>query len=55
MNNQLTVLATRTEGKLVFSVPAGLATGGYRLEVRRGYGNAGALRTGALNDQLEVA
>jgi hypothetical protein len=52
---KITVLATRTEGRLVFSIPGGLATGGYRLEVRRGYGNAGAIRTGALNELLQVS
>ena len=52
---KITVLATRTEGKLVFSIPAGLATGGYRLEVRRAYGNAGSIRTGVLNEQLQVS
>jgi len=51
---KITVLATRTEGKLVFSVPTGLASGNYTLEVRRGYGNAAAIRTGVLNDALQV-
>lgn len=55
VETKITVLATRTEGKLVFSIPAGLATGGYRVEVRKGYGNAAAIRTGTLNEMLEIA
>lgn len=52
---KITILATRTEGKLMFSIPAGLAAGSYSLEVRKGYGNSGTLRTGALADALQVA
>lgn len=51
---KVTIIASRTEGKLMFNIPAPLAAGNYSLEVRRGYGNAGTIRTGALNDQLQV-
>ena len=51
---KIAILATRTEGKLVFSVPTGLAPGNYTLEVRRGYGNAATIRKGALNDALQI-
>lgn len=51
---KVTIIASRTEGKLMFNVPAPLAAGSYTLEVRRGYGNAGTIRTGSLNDQLQV-
>jgi len=49
------VIASRTEGKLVFSIPAGLATGTYRLEVRKGYGTTNlVVRGGSLADLLQV-
>lgn len=48
------VIASRTEGKLVFHVPAGLTAGDYRLEVRKGYGNAATIRSGALSEALQV-
>lgn len=51
---KVTIIASRTEGKLMFNIPTPLAAGSYSLEVRRGYGNAGVIRTGALNDQLQV-
>lgn len=52
---KVTVLATRTEGKLMFSVPA-LPAGSYYLEVRKGYGGNGAsLRGGILAEALTVA
>ncbi len=51
---QASIIASRTEGKLVFSVPTGLAAGNYTLEVRRGYGNAASIRTGTLNEVLQV-
>lgn len=52
---KITILATRTEGKLMFSIPSGLIAGSYALEVRRAYGNAGSIRTGSLNESLQVA
>lgn len=52
---KVTVLATRTEGKLMFSIPANLKAGSYLLEVRRAYTNANAIRTGSLLDTLTVA
>jgi hypothetical protein len=51
---KVVVIASRTEGKLVFSIPAGLAAGNYTLEVRRGYGNAATIRTGTLTDTVHV-
>ena len=51
---QVAVIASRTEGKLVFSVPTGLAPDNYTLEVRKGYGAAATIRSGALNDALQV-
>ncbi len=51
---KVAVIATRTEGKLMFSIPDGLAAGNYTLEVRRGYGNAGTIRVGALADTVQV-
>jgi hypothetical protein len=51
----VTVLANRTEGKLVFSIPAGLAPGMYTLEVRKGYGTSNpVVRNGTLQDALQV-
>lgn len=51
---KVTVLASRTEGKLMFSIPASLVADNYTLEVRRGYGAAATLRTGTLADLLQV-
>lgn len=51
---KVAVVASRTEGKLVFSIPADLKKGSYRLEVRKAYGVALALRVGVLNDPLIV-
>lgn len=51
---KVTELAIRTEGKLLFTIPAGLVTGGYHIEVRKGYGKAAAIRTGVLNKQLQI-
>jgi DNA-binding domain/Domain of unknown function (DUF4469) with IG-like fold len=49
---KVTVVASRTEGKLVFSIPT-LAVGTYTLQVRKGYGSATiAVRTGSLQDAL---
>lgn len=51
---QATVIASRTEGKIVFSVPA-LPAGTYTLEVRKGYGTTNlVVRSGALQDTLVV-
>lgn len=48
---RISVLASRTEGKLVFNIPTAL-TAGNSLEVRRDYGNSAAIRTGSPNDRL---
>lgn len=49
-----TVVASRTEGKIVLSVPE-LPSGNYTLEVRKGYGSTNlVVRTGALQDTLIV-
>lgn len=47
------VIATRTEGKLMFSIPQ-LAAGSYALEVRKGYKTTNEIRTGALGELLIV-
>jgi len=52
---RVSVIASRTEGKLVFSIPAELQTGYYTLEVRKGYGSAASLRTGSLDEKLQVS
>jgi len=50
------IIASRTEGKLVFSIPATLTAGNYRLEVRKGYGTTNlVVRGGSLSDLLQVA
>jgi hypothetical protein len=50
------ILATRTEGKLVFGIPAGLASGNYGIQVRKGYGTTLlAVRLGSLQDSLTVS
>lgn len=51
---KVTELAIRTEGKLLFTIPAGLATGGYQIEVRKGYGKTASIRTGVLHKQLQI-
>jgi hypothetical protein len=52
---KVTVIASRTEGKLVFSIPSSLSVGSFSLEVRKGYGGEGTmLRTGSLQEQLQV-
>lgn len=48
------VISIRTEGQLMFLVPAGLAAGTYRLEVRRAYTAAKTIRTGELAEVLSV-
>ncbi len=52
---RVSVIATRTEGKLLFSVPTDLKAGNYNLEVRRAYKAVNTLRNGALPDLLQVA
>ena len=47
------VIATRTEGKLLFSIPP-LAPGSYALEVRKGYKANNEIRKGALSELLIV-
>lgn len=50
------IIASRTEGKLVFSIPTTLATGFYTLEVRKGYGTTNVvLRSGSLQEGLQVS
>lgn len=51
---KVTELAIRTEKKLLFTIPAALATGGYRIEVRKGYGKTATIRTGLLHEQLQI-
>lgn len=52
---KVTVIANRTEGKLMFSIPA-LAAGSYTLEVRKGYGTTNVVvRSGSLQDALQVS
>lgn len=49
-----TIIASRTEGKIVFSIPS-LPAGSYTLEVRKGYGTSTTVvRSGALQDTLTV-
>lgn len=51
---QATIIASKTEGKLVFSIPA-LSPGNYILEVRKGYGSTNlVVRSGSLQDSLIV-
>ncbi|MFN0048638.1 MAG: DUF4469 domain-containing protein [Cytophagales bacterium] len=52
---KVAILATRTEEKLMFSIPATLPVGTYTKEVKRGYGNGAAIKTGSLLDTLAVA
>jgi hypothetical protein len=52
---KIAVVATRTEGRLIFSIPTGLQSGSFTLEVRKGYGANSTLRTGSLNEMLEVS
>lgn len=55
-DTKVSVIASRTEGKLVFSIPTTLTTGDYRLEVRKGYGTTNiVVRGGSLSDLLHVA
>ena len=52
---KIAVVATRTEGRLMFSIPTGIQAGSYTLEVRKGYGATSAIRVGSLNEMLEVS
>lgn len=49
-----TNIAQRTEGKLMFLIPASLAAGSYYIEVRRAYTNANRLRSDAYEQNLTV-
>jgi hypothetical protein len=52
---KVSVIANRTEGKLMFSIPA-LTPGNYTLEVRKGYGTTNPIvRSGTLQDNLVVS
>lgn len=52
---KVTIIANKTEGKLLFSTPSTLVRGNYTLEVRKGYGSAViAVRSGSLSDVLQV-
>ena len=51
---KVAVISSRTEGKLVFQVPAGLVAGNYRLEVRRAYLASKTIRSGELAEVLTV-
>jgi hypothetical protein len=53
---KVVIIASRTEGKLVFSIPATLAAGIYTLEVRKGYGTTNVVvRSGSLQEGLQVS
>jgi hypothetical protein len=52
--NRVELLAKHTPKELIFRVPAGLASGDYRLEVRAIFGLAD-LRRGALKATLSVS
>lgn len=53
---KVNIIASRTEGKLVFSIPTTLATGFYTLEVHKGYGTTNVvLRSGSLHEGLQVS
>ncbi len=49
------IIASRTEGKLVFAIPSTLTAGTYTLEVRRAYTKDNVIRKGMLPDTLTVA
>lgn len=51
---KVSTIASRTEGKLVFMIPDSLASGIYKLQVRRAYTKNVTIRIGELNDELEV-
>jgi len=48
-------VAQRTEGRLMFSIPAALVAGTYRLEVRRAYTGAAIIRSDAYDQLITVA
>jgi HU-like DNA-binding protein/uncharacterized protein with Ig-like fold DUF4469 len=53
---QVSIMASRTEGKLVFAIPGGLTAGNYTLEVRKGYGSTAiTIRSGSLQDTMQVS
>ena len=52
---KVTVVAQRTEGKLMFSIPASLVAGNYFVEVRRAYTAANTIRTGRFEQVLQVS
>ena len=49
-----TVIANRTDTKLFFHIPATLAPGNYRVEVRRTYTSANTVRTGEIQEVMTV-
>ena len=53
---KVTIMASKTEGKLIFSIPSTLTAGNYTLEVRKGYGTTNlVVRSGTLLDTLQVS
>jgi len=52
---KVTDVATRTEGKLLFVIPASLAAGTYKLEVRKAYTAAKAIRSDVFTNLLTIA
>jgi hypothetical protein len=48
-------VAQRTEGRLIFSIPGGLAAGQYQLEIRKGYKSGKEIRKGSLPEPLLVS
>lgn len=53
VDTRVAVIASATEGQLMFMVPA-LAAGDYTLEVRRAYTNSRSIRRGTLDHTLTV-
>ena len=51
---RVTVIATLYPKQLVFSIPASLSVGHYRLEVRKGYGESAVIRHGRLDRTLYI-
>ena len=52
---QVTDIAIRTEGKLMFMIPASLVAGTYKVEVRKAYTQAKTIRSDAFETILTVA
>ena len=52
---KVTIVATRTMGKLTFNIPTTLAVGTYNLEVRKAYTQVNSIRIGVLAEKLTVA